>query len=86
MSIDPISGNSVAANPVHINPQTKADQATAVPQVEQDVKKAAQAAKTDSVTISQQAVDKLLHGREAAAQKAKEKTTEQRKEQPKGQQ
>ena len=33
MSIDPISGNSVAANPVHINPQTKADQATAVPQV-----------------------------------------------------
>ena len=81
MSIAQLSPHSVNANPAHVNPQVKADQATSVPQVSQEVQKAIQGIKTDTVTISRQAVQKLANdgdtaaaeGKEAAAKKASEK-------------
>lgn len=81
MSIAQLSPNSVAANPAIVNPQVKADQATAAPQVTQDAQKTVQAAKTDTVTISPQAVQMLasdgdtlaVEAKETAAEKASEK-------------
>jgi len=81
MSIAQISPNSVAANPASINPQVKTDQASAAPQVNLDAHKTVQAAKTDTVTISPQAVQMLandgdtlaVEAKETAAQKASEK-------------
>jgi hypothetical protein len=58
MAISQISMNSVATNPAYTNPYAKTEQQTAVPQVKQDAMKSPQAAKTDTVTISQQALQK----------------------------
>ena len=81
MEIQQLSPNSVNANPVAVNPQVKADQATTVPQVNQDAQKSVKAAKTDTVTISQQALQMLasdgdsaaVEDKETAAKKASEK-------------
>ncbi|GFO54903.1 hypothetical protein GMSM_19100 [Geomonas sp. Red276] len=83
MSIDPISGNSVAATPANINPQAKTEQATATAQVSQDTQKSAKAAKTDTVTISQQALQKtqqLASDGDTMAQEAKESAAEKASE------
>ena len=59
MAISQISLNSVATNPAYTNPYAKTEQQTSVPQVNQDAQKAPQVAKTDTVTISQQALQKV---------------------------
>ncbi|MBW4056282.1 MAG: hypothetical protein HIU83_12950 [Proteobacteria bacterium] len=59
MSMAQLSPNSVTAEPVHVNPQVKADQTAALPQIHQDTLKSVQAAKTDTVTISPQALQML---------------------------
>jgi len=59
MSIQQVSPNSVAADPASVNPQVKSDQMTAPPLVDQNIQKSIQTAITDTVTISQHAVQKL---------------------------
>ena len=76
MSIAQLSPNSVAANPATVNPQVKADQATATPQVSQDAQKSVQATKTDTVTISPQAVKMLASDGDTAAKEIKESAAE----------
>jgi hypothetical protein len=76
MSIQQISPGSVAANPAYVNPQAKTDQTTAPPQVSQDAHKATQAIKTDTVTISKQALRQVSNDGNSAAKKAKENTAE----------
>ena len=80
MAIDPISSRSVVPNPAAVNPSSKADQATATAQAGHDAQKAAQAAKTDTVTISPQAVKKLANDGDTAAQEAKESAAEKASE------
>lgn len=72
MPIAQLSPNSVNANPAYINPQVKAEQATTVPQVSQDAQKSVQATKTDTVTISPQALKKLANDGDPQAQEVKE--------------
>lgn len=55
MAISPISTNSLSS-PNVLNPYAKTDQTSTVPQINQNAQKAPQAAKTDTVTISQQAL------------------------------
>ena len=86
MPIAEISPNSVAANPAYVNPQVKAEQATAAAQVNQDAQKAVQTAKTDTVTISQQAVQKLASDGDNAAKEVKENAAEKATEQLRGKQ
>lgn len=62
MAISPISLNSVATNPAYTNPYAKTEQQSSVPQVNQDAQKAPQVAKTDTVTISRQALQKVNEG------------------------
>ncbi|MEI6206692.1 MAG: hypothetical protein WCP20_07915 [Desulfuromonadales bacterium] len=76
MSIAQLSPNSVAANPADVNPQIKTDKAATVPQVNQDAQKSVQAIKTDTITISPQAVQKLANDGDSAAQEAKESAAE----------
>jgi hypothetical protein len=76
MSITQISPNSVMANPVDVNPQVKAEQATAASQVSQDAQKTANTTKTDSVTISKQAVQMLASDGDSAAREIKESAAE----------
>jgi len=59
MSMAQLSPNVVSANPAHINPQVKTDQTLSIPQINQDAQHSVQAAKTDSVTISPQALQML---------------------------
>lgn len=59
MAISQVSLNSVAANPAYTNPYAKTEQQTAVPQVNQDALKSPQTAKTDTVTLSRQALQKV---------------------------
>ncbi|MGA7826395.1 MAG: hypothetical protein WCA04_01955 [Geobacteraceae bacterium] len=80
MAIDQISANSLASNPAHVNPQVKADQATSAPQVNQDQEKAAKALKTDTVTISKQAVQMLAKDGDTAVQELKESAAEKASE------
>jgi len=80
MSIAQISPNSVMANPADVNPQVKAEQATAVSQVSQDTQKTANTAKTDSVTISMQAVQMLASDGDSAAKEMKESAAEKASE------
>ncbi len=49
-------------NQGQVNPQVRLDVATAAPQVKQDALKSVQASKTDTVTISRQALQKLAGG------------------------
>lgn len=59
MSMAQLSPSVVSANPAHINPQVKTDQITSAPQINQDAQHSVQAARTDTVTISPQALQKL---------------------------
>lgn len=72
MSIQQVSPNSVAANPAYVNPKVRTDQTASVPQVSQDAFKAVQTIKTDTVTISQQALQKLAGDGDSAATQTKE--------------
>jgi len=71
MSIAQLSPSSVNASPAYINPQVKAEQATTVPQVKQESQDSVKATKTDTVTISQQALQKLKKVEDAQAQDVK---------------
>jgi hypothetical protein len=84
MSIQQISPNSVATNPAYVNAQVKTDQTSATPQVNQNAQKAVQAIKTDTVTISQQALQKLANDGDIQAQEAKESNSEAASEKLKG--
>jgi hypothetical protein len=83
MSIAQLSPVSIQANPTNVNPQVKADQATAVPQATQSAQKVTQAAKTDTVTISPQALQLVSDG-DTAAQELKESAAEQASEKLRG--
>lgn len=84
MTIQQISPNSVAANPTDVNPQVKAEQATAAPQAAQDAQKTAKTAMTDTVTISRQAVTMLASDGDSAAQEMKESAAEKASEKLRG--
>ena len=71
-----VSPNSMNVNPAYINPQVKTDQAISVPQVSQDSQKKVQTAKTDTVTISSQALQKLASDGDTQAQESKESSAE----------
>jgi FtsZ-interacting cell division protein ZipA len=62
-----LSINSVAANPAHINPQVKTDQATAAPQADQSAQQSVAKAKTDTVTVSKAALHMTSKAAAAAA-------------------
>jgi hypothetical protein len=72
MTLQQISPNSVAANPAYVNSQAKSDRSTAIPQVNQHAQQAIRAIKTDTVTISQQALQKLANDGDTQAQETKE--------------
>jgi vacuolar-type H+-ATPase subunit H len=80
MTIAQISPNSVAANPAHVNPQVKADQTASSPQASQDAQKFLQAAKTDTVTISPQALQKLASDGDSQAKEIRESGAEKASE------
>jgi hypothetical protein len=84
MSIAQLSPNSVAANPAAVNPQVKAEQVAATPQVNQTAQKTIQAAKTDTVTVSPQAVQMLAQDGDTAVQEASESAAEKNSEVLKG--
>lgn len=84
MPIAQISPNSITADPSHVNPQVKANLTTTVPQANQDAQKATQAIKTDTVTISPQAVQMLASDGDTAVQEAKEGAAEKATEKLKG--
>jgi hypothetical protein len=76
MQIAQLSPKSVTANPAYVNPQVKTDQSSSTPLVNQDAQKTVQATKTDTVTISQQALKMLASDGDAQAQELKESTAE----------
>jgi Zn-dependent M28 family amino/carboxypeptidase len=84
MSIAQISPTSVQANPANVNPHVKADQSAAVPQANEAARKAVTATKTDTVTISQQAVQKLASDGDTAAVETKESAAEKATEKLRG--
>lgn len=75
MSIQQISPNSVAANPAYVNPKVKIDENASTPQVSQDAQKSVQTVKTDTVTISQQALQKLAGDGDSGTSEAKANVT-----------
>ncbi len=83
MSIEQISPGSITANPSYVNPQVKTDQTASAPQANQDALKTVQAAKTDTVTISPQAVQLASDG-DTSAQEAMEGAAEKATETLKG--
>lgn len=76
MLIAQLSPNSVNASPAHINPQAREEQATTAPQISQDAQKSIQATKTDTITISPQALQKLASDGDTKAQEVKESGAE----------
>ena len=76
MSMAQLSPNSIIASPAHVNPQVKAEQAVATPQVNQDAKQSVQATKTDTITFSQQAAKKLQNDVHSSIQELKDRATE----------
>lgn len=76
MSIAQLSPSSVIANPAHINPQVKAEQATTVPQASQDAQRSVQAAQTETVTFSKQAVKKAVNDVFTSVQDIKDKAAQ----------
>ena len=84
MSMAQISPNSVAANPASINPQVKTYQSSATPQVNLDAQKTVQAAKTDTVTISPQALQMLANDGDTLAVEAKETAAQKTSEKLRG--
>ena len=84
MSIEQISPASVTASPANINPQAKVEQAATPAQASQDAQKAIQTLKTDTVTISKQAVQQLASDGDTPAVEAKETAAEKATEKLKG--
>lgn len=76
MTIAALSPNSVLATPIQVNPQVKSDLQTSVPQVAEDAQRAAKTAKTDTITISAQAL-KMADDKNVAAERAANKADEQ---------
>jgi hypothetical protein len=58
MAMAVLSPISVLATPIQVNPQVKTDLQSSTPQVAQNAQKADKTAKTDTVTISAQALKK----------------------------
>lgn len=84
MAITQLSPVSVQASPVDVNPQVKADQATSPYQVNQGSNKAILAIKSDTVTISPQAIQKLANDGDAATKEVKESGVEKAAEKVRG--
>ena len=78
MSISPISTNSLTTAK-YVNPYAKAEQDATVPQIKQDAQKAPQAAKTDTVTISQQALQ-MANRKDGASDESKESALKNQQE------
>lgn len=78
MAISQISSSSLASAS-YVNPYAKAEQDSSVSQVKQDEQKSSQSTKTDTVTISQQALQ-MAKNQENAISESKENTTKQRQE------
>jgi len=76
MSLAQLSPTSVIANPAQVNPQVKTDQAATIPQANQDAQNSIQAKKSDSVTFSQQAVNKVANNMYSAVQDIKDGANE----------
>jgi hypothetical protein len=76
MSIAQLSPKSVAANPAYVNPQVRSDQTVSAPQVSQEVQRSVLASKTDTVTISQQALKMLASDGDTQAKEATESGAE----------
>jgi len=69
MAIASLSPNSVSASPIQVNPQVKTDLQSSAPQVAEDAQRVARAVKTDTITISPQAL-KMADDKDAAAKEA----------------
>ena len=76
MSVAQVSPNSVNANPAYVNPQVKTEQASSVPQVNQEALRSVQATKTDTVTISKEALQKLASDGDTQAKEITESGAE----------
>ena len=83
MSIQQVSPSSVVANPANVNLQVKAEQPAALPQVNLAAQIAVKATKTDTVTISKQALQKLASDDDTTADEAEESTAEKAPEKSK---
>ena len=79
MAISPISSNSLA-QAAYVNPYAKAEQTTSVPQANQDAQRAPQTAKSDTVTISPEALQ--MAGKEEKQLMSSTQEDEKRKRQP----
>jgi uncharacterized membrane protein YccC len=76
MAMAALSPNSVLASPVQVNPQVSSDLQTSLPQVAQDAQKAANAVKTDTITISAQAL-KMADDKNVAAERTANKAADE---------
>lgn len=76
MNMAALSPNSILASPIEVNPQVKSDLQTSDPQVAQDAQKVAKEARTDTITISAQAL-KMADDKNASAKKAANSVDEQ---------
>ena len=80
MSIAQISPTNVLATPSHVNPQVKADTYSNLSHANQAAQQSVGATRTDTVTISKEALQKLASDGDSAAQETKEKGAEQASE------
>ena len=76
MAVTALSPNGVLGVAPQINPQAKTDTQVSVPQVAQDAQKTAVTSRTDTVTISPEAV-KLAERKDAAAKEDAKKAEQQ---------
>ena len=76
MAMATLSPSSVLASPIQVNPQVKSDLQSSVPQVAQDAQKAAQVEKTDTITISAQAL-KMADAKNAVTKDTAKRADEQ---------
>ena len=72
MSIQALSPNSILGGATQLNPQARTDTQVSVPQVAQDAQKTVATTKTDTITISAQAV-KLAEKKDAVAKEQAKK-------------
>ena len=87
MSISQISPSSLATNSPYVNPSAKTTetQSGAIQQGNQDAQKPAKAAQTDTVTISQQALQ-MTAGNNSKPEDTKNSTSNQQQQQSQSQQ
>ena len=78
MSIVSLSANSVLATPVQLNPQIREElQNNSLPQLARDAQKTAQTDRTDTITISSQAL-KMVDARDVSAKETADAADGQR--------